>query len=301
MRHGSHRSHLAAIALAILVVLLVTGLGACGSASTTTTTAGPTTTAVASSDTTAPPTSEASTTTTAGEPQELLVAAAAGLKNAFTEMGAAFDQANNARTTFNFAAAGALQKQIEGGAPADVFASADPRQMNALLKANLADASSVQTFASNKIVLIVPANSALDITSFQDLAKADVKKVATGNPDITPLGVATLEILPKLDMLDSVKPKLIYTETVNQTLEYVSRGEVDAGIVWSSEALAGGDKIKTAAIADPNWYGKVEFVIGTVTASQNKSLGQSFVDFVLGADGQAILKKHGFLETPASQ
>jgi molybdate transport system substrate-binding protein len=302
MRHRFRRSPtVVIITLVLLLVVLATALGACGSELSAATTAAPPTSAVASSETTAPPTTEVSTTTTAGEPQELLVSAAAGLKTAFTKIGELFDQKNNAKTTFNFAASGVLQKQIESGAPGDVFASADPKQMNALLKANLADASSVTTFASNEVVLIVPADSTLGITSFQDLAKADVKRVATGDPDTTPLGVATLKILPALNMEDSVKPKLIYSETVNQTLQYVSSGEVDAGIVWTSEALAGGDKVKVAATADPSWYGgKAEFVIGRVTASANKDLGQTFIDFVLSADGQTILKSYGFLPPPAN-
>ena len=301
MRHGFGTSPMAAsIILVLLFIVLATALAACGSQSNAVATTAPPTSAAASSETTAPPTTQASVTTTAGKPQELLVSAAAGLKTAFTKIGELFDQQNNAKTTFNFAASGVLQKQIEGGAPGDVFASADPKQMNALVKESLADASSVQTFASNEIVLIVPADSTLGITSFEDLAKADVKKVATGNPDTTPLGVATLKILPALNIADSVKPKLIYSETVSQTLQYVSSGEVDAGIVWTSEALTGGDKVKVVATADPSWYGgKAQFVMGLVTASANKELGQAFIDFVLSPTGQAMLKSYGFLPPPA--
>lgn len=300
MHNRFGRRSASVLMLAVLLVVLAAALVACGSESTETTdtsgAAGDT-----SAQTNAVTAGEAGSSTTVGahqgDPQELLVSAAAGLKNAFTEIGAEFDKANNTKTVFNFAAAGTLQRQIEGGASADVFASADPKQMNALLDADLVDAVSVKTFASNDIVLVVPANSTLGIAGFEDLAKADVKKVATGNPDVMPLGAATLKILPALHIEDSVKPKLIYAETVNQTLQYVSSGEVEAGLLWTSEALAGGDKVKTVATAAPDWYGgRPKFVIGTVSASKLKTLDQAFIDFVLGPQGQAILEKHGFLE-----
>ncbi len=268
----------AAVGVVFLLVLVV-GPVACGSSAKT----------IPSDETT--PVSP----TTSAEAEPLLVSASAGLKDAFAEIGQVFDQRNNARTTFNLAAAGVLQKQIEGGAPIDVFASADQQRLNNLLTSGLVDGSSVQTFAGNEIVLIVPADSTLGITGFQDLAVASVKRVATGDPEITPIGQATFEILPRLNVLDSVKPKLIYTLTVNLAVDYVARGEVDAGIVWSSEAMARGDEVNTVATADPTWYDEGAFVIGIVTASTKKPLGQAFIDFVLDPEGQSILQNHGFL------
>jgi molybdate transport system substrate-binding protein len=300
MYHTFHRSPGAAIALAVLLVLLVAGLVACGSGSTTTTTATPTTTAVSSSETTAPPTTEASTTSsTAAAVQELTVSAASSLKGAFTEIGKAFDQANNSKTTFNFDASGTLQKQIEGGAPVDVFASAALKQVNALIDEKLVDAASVKNFASNEIVLVVPADSKLGITSFQDLAKANVKKVTYGDPKVAPHGVAAEEILNKLGLFDQVKPKVIYAANVSAALAYVSKGEVDAGIIFATEAVAGGDTVKIAATSDPSWHSKIAYPVAAVSASKNKTLAQAFVDFVAGSEGQSILQKYKFLAAPA--
>ncbi len=234
-----------------------------------------------------------------GQQRDLLVSAAAGLKNAFTELGRVFDSSHDTKTTFNFAAAGVLEKQIEAGAPADVFASSDPKFIDLLVRAGLLDSSSVTPFATNRIVLIVPADSTADISCFADLAEPNVRKVATGDPNTTPLGAATLEILPALEIEASVISKLVYTETVNQTLTYVIGGDVDAGIVWSSEALAGGDKIHLAATADPAWYAKVEFDLGLIGASSKKKLGQEFIDFVLSDEGQSILKRYGWSEVPS--
>jgi molybdate transport system substrate-binding protein len=193
-----------------------------------------------------------------------------------------------------------LQKQIEGGAPVDAFASAAHKQMNALVKGNLVDSASVKVFATNGMVLAVPANSTLTITSFQDLTKADVKKVAYADPKVAPVGVAAEEILTSLGIMDQVKPKVVYTANASQTVDYVVRGEVDAGIMFTTDAKAAGDKVKVVTTAEPGWYTPIEYPIGVVTASSNKSLAQAFADFVLGSEGQAILAKDGFLPPPAA-
>ena len=170
MLHRLRKSPFATVTFAVLLMLLVAGLVACGSSSTTTTSAPSTTTAPTSTTAAASDTTAASTETTAAIAQALTVSAASSLKGAFTEIGAAFDAANNCKTTFNFDASGTLEKQIEAGAPVDVFASAAKKQVTALTDKSLADAASVKTFASNEIVLIVPANSTLTISKFEDLA-----------------------------------------------------------------------------------------------------------------------------------
>ena len=287
MRHRLSRQSFAAIAVTILLVVLVIALAACGSQGATTTSSRAVSTSAASTSTSA-----------AAQAQELTVSAASSLKAAFTEIGKAFDAANNSKTTFNFDASGTLQKQIEAGAPVDVFASAAAKQVKALVDQKLVDADSVKTFAGNQIVLVVPADSKLGITSFQDLTKSDVKKITYGDPKIAPHGVAAEQILNKLGIFDQVKPKVIYATNVSQALEYVSTGEVDAAIIFATEAKAGGDKVKVIATADQSWFTPVAYPIGIVTASKAKTLGQSFIDYVVGPDGQSILQKYGFLPAP---
>lgn len=174
MYHRLRPGPLAAIPLAILAVFLMVGLAACGSDSTTTT--------------------AAPTETTAAGPKTLTVSAASSLKSAFTEIGAAFDAANGSTTTFSFDASGTLQKQIEGGAPVDVFASAAQKQVTALKDANLLAADSIKQFAGNGIVLCVPADSSLGLTSFEDLTQAGVKRIGYGDPKAAPHGVAAEEL-----------------------------------------------------------------------------------------------------------
>ena len=150
--------------------LLVVALAACGSdgAGTATTGAG------------------GATTSAIGGERELTVSAASSLKNAFTEIGTAFDAANDSDTTFNFDGSGTLQRQIEAGAPVDVFASAATKQMTALVDQDLVDPESVQVFAGNEIVLVVPAESKLAMSTFEDLTTADVKKITYGDPKAAP-------------------------------------------------------------------------------------------------------------------
>ena len=181
----SGRASGAVVAVGTLLVLVVVSLAACGS-------------------------QEATSTTAAAQPEEATVSAASSLKAAFTEIGKAFDAANNSETTFNFDASGTLQKQIEGGAPVDVFASAATKQMNALIDQSLVDKDSVRVFAGNGIVLVVPSNSKLAISGFEDLARADVRRITYGDPKIAPHGVAAEEILRALGIYDQVRPKVIY-------------------------------------------------------------------------------------------
>lgn len=262
-----------------LAATLVLGTLGCGSSG------GPSTTAVGGTATTA-------------KPQTLTVSAASSLKAAFTEIGKAFDAANNCKTTFNFDASGTLQKQIEGGAPVDVFASAAMKQVTALTDKKLADAASVKQFAGNDIVLVVPANSTLGLTGFQDLTKAGVKKITYGDPKVAPHGVAAEQILTKLGILSSLKSKIVYAANASQAITYVKSGEVDAGIIYGSEAKSAGDKVKVIAKADQSWYTKVVYPVVLVSASEKKELGQKFIDYLMSSDGQAILAKYGFLPAP---
>lgn len=280
MQRLSGRRHFAVLLAIGLAGSLMLGVLGCGSSGATSTTA-------------------ASAITT-GKSQTLTVSAAASLKDAFTEIGKAFDAANNCKTTFNFDASGTLEKQIEGGAPVDVFASAAMKQVTALTGKQLADASSVKKFAANQMVLVVPANSTLGLTGFQGLTKAGVGKITYGDPKVAPQGVAAEQILTKLGILSTLKSKIVHAENASQAVTYVISGNVDAGIIYASEAKAAGDKLKVIATADQSWYTKVVYPAVLISASNEKDLGQKFIDYLVSSDGQAILAKYGFLPAPTS-
>lgn len=233
-----------------------------------------------------------------GDAQTLSVSAASSLKAVMTDLGDAFDTAYGVKTEFNFDASGTLQTQIEAGAPADVFASAAMKQVDALNSQGLLDAASIKIFASNEIVVVVPIDSALGIRSFEDLAGDEVERVTYGDPAVAPHGVAAEEVLTTLGLFDQIKPKVIYAANVTQTLDYVISGEVDAGIVFFTEAKIGRDKIKIAATSEPDWHGTITYPAAVVLSSNNKTLAQAFVDFLVSEDGQAILQRHDFLPAP---
>ena len=176
---------------------------------------------------------------------ELSVSAALTLRDALEEIAPAFEQANDVTIVYNFGASGALQKQIEGGAPADVFASASPKQMNALAEGGYVSAETTVTFAGNDVVIIVPAGNPLGITSPGDLEKAG--RLTTGNPDTAPHGTVSKEWLETLGLWEGLAGRFVFGENAAQSADYIVRGEVDAGLGFASEVL-GNDKLEIAYI-----------------------------------------------------
>ena len=139
---------------------------------------------------------------------------------------------------YNFGASGDLQKQIEAGAPIDVFLSAAQRQMDELEKQNLIVAASRRAFARNVLTVIKPADSRIDIAKPADLLDARVGRIVIGNPKTVPAGQYAEESLRALGLWERLQPKLVFSENVRQALDYVARGEVDAGFVYTTDAAA---------------------------------------------------------------
>jgi molybdate transport system substrate-binding protein len=225
---------------------------------------------------------------------ELLVSAAVSLKDAFNEIARIHEQRTATKVRFNFGASGALQKQIESGAPVDIFASAGEKQMNELVANDLIVPGSRKDFARNVLVLIEPANGA-SLSSFADLAKPEVRKIAVGNPKTVPAGQYTEQTFTGLKLLPDLQSKLIYAEDVRQVLDYVVRGEVDAGVVYSSDALTSGSNIKAIARAPDDAHDPILYPIAVVKESERANAARKFIDLVLSQEGQDILKKYGFV------
>jgi molybdate transport system substrate-binding protein len=226
----------------------------------------------------------------------ITVSAAVSLKDALNEIGALYKTKTGRIVNFNFGASGALQKQIETGAPADVFVSAGEQQMNELANKNLIDAATRKDFVLNSLVMIVPAAAKIQISSFSDLTKTEVQKIAVGNPKTVPAGQYTGQILEKLNLKNDLQTKLILAEDVRQVLDYVVRGEVDAGIVYATDARIAGEKVRLAATADSDLHSPILYPIAVIKDSQQKPAAQEFVDLVLSAEGQNILQKYGFTD-----
>lgn len=224
---------------------------------------------------------------------DLTVSAAASLTDAFNELKPLFAKAHpGVNVVFNFAASGTLLSQMEKGAPVDVFASADQKSMDQAVEKKLIDTATRVNFAQNALVLAVPAGNPAAVKDLASLATAPVKRVAIGNPDSVPVGRYTKAALTKLGQWDALAPKCIMAESVRQVLDYLSRGEVDAGFVYATDAKQGGDKVKV--VAEVPVETPVSYPMAVLSGSADKKDAAAFVTFVAGPEGQAVLARYGF-------
>lgn len=273
--------------LVILIAMFVIfTLGGCGSTNASKTTAVQTT--VAKTQTT-----EAATTVAQTEkPVELLVAAAASLKNAMTDIEAAYKvENNNVTLTFTYGGSGALQQQIEQGAPVDVFISAATKQMKALEEGNHILENSKKEILENKVVLIVPKGNKLALTGFEDILKA--KLIALGEPGSVPVGQYSEEIFTYLKTLDQVKAKATYGKDVTEVLTWVATGNVDAGVVYATDA-ASSDAVEVISSAPEGSCSKVIYPAAVVKASKEPTEAQKFIDYLTSETAIKIFEKYGF-------
>jgi len=225
--------------------------------------------------------------------QELIVSAAASLTNAFGEIGKKFESANpGTRVVFNFGASGALLQQIDKGAPVDVFASADQKTMDQAAAKGLIISGTRKDFVSNELVLILPHGAKTPVKALQDLTAGEIGKIALGNPDTVPAGRYAQEVLTNEGLWEELKPRFIFGESVRQVLDYVSRGEVDAGFVFATDAAVAKDHISVAL--ETRKHNPITYPISVVGSTKYKDLAGRFVDFVLSKEGQEILSTYGF-------
>lgn len=226
---------------------------------------------------------------------DLTVSAASSLTDAFKDISSQFEK-NNPKTkiSLNFGASGALLQQIDKGAPVDVFATADTQTMDEALGKKLIDAATRREFARNALVLIVPVKSTLSINNLNDLSKAPVKRIAVGNPVSVPVGRYSKQALDKAGLWGSLESKIIKTENVRQSLDYVARGEVDAGFVYATDANVMKDKVKVAF--EVPLETAITYPIAITTRSAHKKEAKSFIEFLMSPASQAIFAKYGFLK-----
>ena len=169
-----------------------------------------------------------------GQNPSIVVGAAISLKESFNELGGIYEHRTGTKVTFTCGSSGELERQIEAGAPVDVIASAAEKEMDELRAKNLIARTTRKDFARNALVLVVPVDSQLHLQSFSDLQKPGVTKIAIGNPKTVPAGQYAEELLCNIQLWPKVESRLIMGENVRQVLDYVARGEVDAGIVYAT-------------------------------------------------------------------
>jgi molybdate transport system substrate-binding protein len=224
---------------------------------------------------------------------ELTVSAAASLTNAFKEIGSAFEAAHSGiRVQFNFAASGSLLQQIAQGAPVDVFASADTETMDQAERRQLVRRGSRANFAANTLVVVVPRDATTAPRSLADLVTPAFRHVAIGVPASVPVGRYTQAVLEKAQLWAPIEAKMIGAQSVRQALDYVARGEVEAGFVYGTDAALMPDRVKVAFTVPTET--PVLYPIAVVAASAHAAEAQRFAAFVLAAPAQATLRRYGF-------
>ena len=223
---------------------------------------------------------------------ELTVSAAASLTDAFKEIGRAFEAQNpDTDVRFNFGASDALVQQLAAGAPVDVLATADQESMDKAVAQKLIEPTTRKDFARNTLVTVVPADSKLVPEGLPDLERADVERIALGNPESVPVGRYARSALEEAGRWSAIEAKAIYTQNVRQALDYVARGEVDVAFVYATDAAIRKDRVRVAFTVPT----EVPITYPIAVVAGKSAEARRFLDYVSSPSGQAILARYGFL------
>lgn len=229
----------------------------------------------------------------AAKAEQLIVSAAASLTDAFGDIEPAFEKAHpGVDVVMNFASSGALYRQIEQGAPADVFASANPKWMKKAIGSGFVTQGEDVVFARNSLVLATPADNPANITTVKDLTGNAVGTIGIGTPETVPAGQYAKGALLAQKLYDTLTPKMIFGESVRQVLDYLSRGEVDCGFVYRTDAVKAGKAVRI--IEEIPLEKPVSYPIAVLKDAPTPTLAKAFVDFVRSPEGIKLLEGRGF-------
>ena len=237
----------------------------------------------------------ATTTPEKQSPIELHIAAAASLTDVMQELAAVYAQEHPEVTiTFNFGSSGALQQAIENGGQTDLFFSAAAKQMNALEKSGNLLAGTRKDLLENSLVLIVPQNSRLELNSFTDLSRPELKHIAIGDPSSVPVGQYTEEVLTNLGIFDNIAAKAVYGYDVRQVLAWVATGDADCGIVYATDA-ASTPQVKIVAAAPAGTHQPIIYPAAVLRDTKHPEEATAFLAFAASEKARAIFTKYGFI------
>lgn len=224
---------------------------------------------------------------------DVVVSAAASLTNAFKELATNYEKSQkDVKVLPTFAASDVLMQQIVNGAPSDIFASADQKAMDKAVAAGVIDTASRTDFVRNEVVLIVPTKDDHGIKSVEDLKAAGITRIAYGNPATVPVGRYTQASLEKMGNWEDVKGKEVLGQNVRQVLDYVARGEVDAGFVFATDAAIMPDKVTVVQKLEATT--PVLYPIALVKRKGSSPNAAGFLSYVLSEEGRQVLSKYGF-------
>jgi molybdate transport system substrate-binding protein len=225
---------------------------------------------------------------------EILVSAAASLTDVLNEISKNYQSKSKNTVKFNYGPSSGLARQIDEGAPADIFFSADLPQMDNLDKKGRLEPGTRKNLLSNQLVIIVPADSKLTISSPKDLLKADVKRIALAEPSSVPVGVYTSKYLTDEGLWDQVKPKVVPVQDVRATLASVESGNVEAGFVYKTDAAVS-KKVKIAYEVPIDKGPKITYPVAIVKDSKRKDAARDFMSYVQSLTAKDAFKKYGFV------
>jgi len=231
---------------------------------------------------------------------EIVVSAAASLTDAFREIEWHYDRPRpDGGAAMNFGSSGALLRQMEMGAPVDVFVSADEYTMRLAVEKRLVFEDSIVRFAANSLVLITPAGSDAGPSSIEGLGAENVTRIAIGNPASVPAGRYAKAALERYGIWNDVADRTIYAEDVRQVLDYVRRGEVDAGIVYGTDAASEGGTVRV--VAEIQTVVPITYPVAVAVTTTDRKAAEGFIDYLGKGRAEKILTKHGFVQAGGSQ
>lgn len=225
-------------------------------------------------------------------PATVTISAAASLTDAIQEVGELFNEENpDIQLDFNFGGSGALQQQISQGAPADIFFSASQSDFDTLVDEGAIDQENSSQLLKNELVLVVPEDKTR-VTSFDNLTSAE--NIAVGTPESVPAGEYAMETFDSMNLTQDLEDKLIYAEDVRAVLTYVERGEVDAGLVYRTDAMTS-DKIEIVDATKEDTHTPIEYPVGLINDSENQEAAQAFYEFLQTEEALKVFEDYGFV------
>lgn len=230
----------------------------------------------------------------AASADNIVVSAAASLTDALKEIGRMYQSKSKNRVTFVFASSSTLARQIEAGAPADVFFSADVQTMNALERNGRLEPGTRKQLLSNQIVIIVPADKPTLVNSPEDLLDPRVRRIALAEPSSVPAGVYTKAYLESLGLWDKVKPKVVPVLDVRATLASVESGNVEAGLVYKTDA-ASSKRVKTVFEVPIGKGPKIIYPVAILKESKSKAAAKEFLNVMVSPSGADVFRRYGFV------
>lgn len=224
----------------------------------------------------------------------LLVGAAVSMQKALLEITPLYEQSGaNLKVNYSFGSSGALQQQIEQGAPIDVFISAASKQMNILQQKSLLVPKTRINLLANQLVLVTPKTSTLKLTDFRQLTKPEIQRISIGEPRSVPAGEYAMSVFSNLGILEQIKSKLVLGNNVKSVLTSVETGDADAGVVYISDAL-NTDRVVISAIADRRLHALIVYPIAVLKSSKILESAKKYIKFLQTKPVQVIFKKYGF-------